>query len=70
MEVAMIRFISKVKAGFLILLAVLSILIGSFTLFGKKSYAELPRYGVVVCIGGIRICEFWGSFYCCYDRTQ
>jgi hypothetical protein len=44
MEVAMIRFISKVKAGLLILLAVLSILIGSSTLFGKKSYADVPTW--------------------------
>jgi hypothetical protein len=51
MEVAMIRFISKVKVGFLILLAVLSILIGSFTLFGKKSYADVPTWETTICTG-------------------
>jgi len=62
--------IRLLKAGLLISLVVLSILISSFTLFSKKSYAELPRYGIVICIGGIRVCEFYGQFYCCYERTQ
>jgi hypothetical protein len=70
MEVAMIRFISKVKAGFLILLAVLSILIGSFTLFGKKSYADVPTWETTICTSDYIICYGRGPFLCCPTQPQ
>jgi hypothetical protein len=70
MEVAMIRFISKVKAGLLILLAVLSILIGSSTLFGKKSYADVPTWAHTECSLDHILCYGRGPFLCCPTQPQ
>ncbi len=66
----MIRFISKVKAGFLILLAVLSVLIGSFILFGKKSYADVPTWKRTECNENYILCYDPGPYLCCPTQPQ
>jgi len=57
--------IRLLKAGLLISLVVLSILISSFTLFSKKSYADVPTYGITICTENFIICYNPGPFLCC-----
>jgi len=66
----MTNFISKVKAGLLILLAISSILIGSFTLFNKRSYADVPTYEETYCSRNAIICLNPGPFLCCPTQPQ
>ncbi|CUT04238.1 hypothetical protein JGI24_01452 [Candidatus Kryptobacter tengchongensis] len=51
----------------LFVLVIFSVFVGSHLLFSKPSYAELPKYSVVVCIGPLVICIPGSTYYCCVE---